>query len=59
MQKLFAWVRRRPAQRACLNCGEPGLHFVPPSMGDAGFFTCEMAVKVREAVPEGQAVENG
>ncbi len=25
----------------CLNCGEPGPHFAPPSFGDPGFFTCE------------------
>lgn len=22
------------------NCGEPGPHFVPPSLGEAGFYTC-------------------
>lgn len=27
--------------RQCMNgCGEPGPHFVPPSFGDPGFFTC-------------------
>jgi len=25
----------------CLNCGEYGSHFVPPSFGDPGFFICE------------------
>lgn len=24
----------------CLNCGEPGPHFVPPSFGDEGFYMC-------------------
>lgn len=24
----------------CINCGERGAHFVPPSFGDEGFFTC-------------------
>jgi len=24
----------------CINCGEYGAHFVPPSMGDKGFFIC-------------------
>lgn len=25
----------------CSNCGEKGPHFVPPSMGDRGFFMCK------------------
>lgn len=25
---------------ACTNCGEQGAHFVPPSMGEPGFFHC-------------------
>ena len=29
----------------CLNCGELGPHFVPPSLGDKGFFICESKVK--------------
>lgn len=24
----------------CLNCGEPGPHFVSPSFGDPGFYIC-------------------
>ena len=24
----------------CMNCGEAGPHFVPPSFGDPGFYTC-------------------
>ena len=27
--------------RKCINCGKPGPHFVPPSFGEKGFFTCE------------------
>ncbi len=26
---------------ACPNCGGTGRHFVPPSLGDDGFFACE------------------
>ena len=26
----------------CINCGKPGLHFVPPSLGEHGFFICEL-----------------
>tara|TARA_Y100000034_G_scaffold109247_1_gene140368 strand:+ start:388 stop:1122 length:735 start_codon:yes stop_codon:yes gene_type:complete len=25
----------------CVNCGEAGAHFVPPSFGEEGYFTCE------------------
>ncbi len=25
----------------CLNCGEYGAHFVPPSLGEEGFFHCK------------------
>jgi len=25
----------------CPNCGEPGPHFVPPSLGEPGFFLCD------------------
>ena len=31
----------------CLNCGEKGPHFVPPSFGDAGFFMCIKKVRDR------------
>lgn len=26
---------------SCLNCGGMGPHFVPPSFGDPGFYTCK------------------
>lgn len=29
------------AQALCVNCGKPGRHFVPPSMGEEGFFSCD------------------
>lgn len=25
----------------CPKCGQPGLHFVPPSFGDPGFYVCD------------------
>lgn len=25
----------------CRNCGNPGPHFAPPSLGEPGFYTCE------------------
>lgn len=25
----------------CINCGELGSHFAPPSFGEAGFFICK------------------
>ena len=31
----------RGLDRLCMNgCGEPGPHFVPPSMGERGFYVC-------------------
>jgi hypothetical protein len=35
-------------------CGGPGPHFVPPSMGDAGFFICTRATSA-SAHPETEA----
>jgi hypothetical protein len=36
----------------CLNCGEKGPHYVPPSLGDRGFYLCqpspELVAKRRE-----------
>lgn len=25
----------------CSKCGEPGMHFVPPSLGEPGFYACD------------------
>lgn len=25
----------------CIQCGKPGPHFAPPSLGEPGFFICE------------------
>lgn len=30
----------------CPNCGKPGPHFVPPSLGEPGFYICEPAPEV-------------
>ena len=31
----------RHGHRLCMNgCGKPGPHFVPPSMGEPGFYSC-------------------
>lgn len=29
-----------PFGRKCSNCGEAGPHFIPPSFGDSGFYSC-------------------
>jgi hypothetical protein len=29
------------APARCMNCGRPGAHFLPPSLGEPGFFICE------------------
>lgn len=34
------WFAAKP-EPTCLNCGQPGRHFVGPSMGDVGFFVCD------------------
>lgn len=41
----------RDAKREpCQNCGERGAHFVPPSLGEPGFFTCDTgAIKITRA----------
>ena len=31
----------------CPNCGQPGPHYVPPALGDPGFFACEALNKPR------------
>lgn len=35
----------------CINCGQPGPHYVPPSLGEPGFFACG----VRTTTPEQRA----
>lgn len=32
----------RQRLKKCMNCGEDGPHFVPPSFGDKGFFMCDV-----------------
>lgn len=29
-----------PLRHLCNHCGEPGPHFVPPSLGEDGFYIC-------------------
>ena len=33
--------RKVKDEHKCLNCGEAGAHFVPPSMGEEGFYFCK------------------
>jgi hypothetical protein len=45
---------RDPWGGKCPNgCGEAGPHFVPPSLGDPGFFVCTRATSANSA-PEGR-----
>ena len=30
----------------CPECGKEGKHYVPPSMGEPGFFTCKLPQEV-------------
>jgi len=44
MKKQRKKVKKKfkiPYSRFCINCGEVGSHFVPPTYGSPGFFTCE------------------
>lgn len=36
----------------CLNCGEPGEHFVPPCFRERGYFTCESLTLPLHSTPE-------
>lgn len=42
-QKRMAFARSKGIVfvPTCHHCGEKGSHFVPPSLGDKGFFICE------------------
>lgn len=33
-------ARLLEASNVCANCGRRGLHYVPPSLGELGFFAC-------------------
>lgn len=32
--------------KPCMNCGEAGPHYVPPSLGERGFFICKPSAGV-------------
>lgn len=34
-------------QQPCPECGECGKHFVPPSLGEAGFYICRAGIEVK------------
>lgn len=36
----------------CMNCGEKGPHYVPPSWGDPGFYSCKKKEEAREGTQE-------
>ena len=38
--EVLAGIRRQ-MQPLCPNCGEPGAHFAPPSLGEEGFYLCD------------------
>ena len=37
LRKAFAFK----LEPTCPNCGKPGNHFCPPSLGDLGFYACD------------------
>ena len=34
-------AQKRFKNRLCMNCGKKGPHFVPPSLGEPGFYMCD------------------
>ena len=37
-----AELRAKPEWRPCSRCGKPGAHYAPPSLGEPGFWACEV-----------------
>lgn len=37
----YAARNKERNQSRCLNCGQKGSHFMPPSFGESGYFTCQ------------------
>ena len=48
-EAMNAWERIKAG--LCAACGERERHFVPPSLGDEGFFYCTQALLDGKAVP--------
>lgn len=46
-QEAEARHRANFTARPCPRCGEQGPHFVPPSFGDIGFYTCDPPADIR------------
>jgi hypothetical protein len=40
--------RRNFKGATCSKCGEPGPHYVPPSLGEPGFYACASFKKVSD-----------
>lgn len=47
------WCKPQPeplqVTSKCLNCGAPEAHFVPPSLGEKGFFICDGTLQTTQA----------
>lgn len=41
-----AWDRLK--RGVCPNCAEKGPHFIPPSFGESGFYTCDARPSVEQ-----------
>jgi hypothetical protein len=48
----LAFALPRP-KRPCLNCGQPGSHFLGPSFGEPGMWMCEAFLKPLDTPAEG------
>lgn len=43
MQRRLEWAEKNMPKKPsiCINCGKEGSHFVPPCLGEDGFFWCD------------------
>ena len=53
-------LHTKHGQTFCPNCGLRGAHFVPPSLGEPGFFTCTPRISTKaealDQMGDGQAL---
>lgn len=43
-QQRLSFALPRP-KRPCPNCGQPGPHFMPPSLGEPGMWMCDQLAR--------------
>lgn len=43
---------RKSEKCICPNCGKEGPHYVPPSLGEEGFFVCDPTKIIQDPNPD-------